>query len=74
MRSIEKIIIVLAVVVFITALGMGVLDVYVKGFEEGSDIFMELIKRSTNAIIALVALVAAVMTLGSSKRGRRKRK
>ena len=74
MRSRDKLFIVLAGVVFITALGMGVLDVYVTGFEEGSDIFVELIKRSTNTIIAVVALLAAAMTLGSSRRGPGKRK
>ena len=74
MRAVEKGIVVIAIVVFITALGSGVFNVYVTGFEEGLDILLEIGEHSTNAIIALAALLAAVMALGNSKRGRKKRK
>ncbi len=74
MRLIEKVILVVAVVVFITATGLGVFDVYIKGFEDGIDVLLELGEHSTEAIIALSALVVSVMALGSSKRGRKKRK
>ena len=73
MRAVEKGIIIISVVVFITVLGMGMFDVYVEGFEEGLDILLEIGEHSTNAIIDLGALLAAVMTFSGSKRGRNKR-
>ena len=74
MRAVEKGIIIIALVVFITALGMGAFDIYVEGFEEGLDVLLEIGEHSKNAIIALAALITAVMTLSGSKRGRKKRK
>lgn len=73
MRSIEKFIMVVAVVVFITAMGMGVFSIYVQGFKEGLTMLEELFEHSTNLIIAGAALITAALTLNSSKRGRKKR-
>ena len=73
MRTIEKTIIILAAIVFIIAIGSGVLDVYIQDFEEGVDVLLELGEYSTRALVALTALVAAVITLTNSARGRKKR-
>ena len=74
MRSAEKVTIILAAVVFVTAIGSGVLDVYIQDFEEGVDVLLELGEHSTQALIALTALVAVAVTLGNSARGRKKRR
>ena len=74
MRSFEKLVVIVMVIVFVTALGLGVFDVYVQGFVAGSNIILEITKHSTEALIAIAALVAAVLTMGNSKRGRKKRR
>ncbi|KKM71540.1 hypothetical protein LCGC14_1429620 [marine sediment metagenome] len=73
MRSIEKTIIILAVIAFVIAVGSGILDVFIQDFEEGVDVLLELGEHSTQALVALTALVAAVLTLTNSARGRKKR-
>ena len=74
MRSIEKGIIILAVIVFITAVGAGIFDVFIQNLGRGIDVFIELGRHSTEAIAALVALVTVVVTLTNATRGRKKRK
>ena len=74
MRVSEKFIMLVAVVVFITALGHGVFDVYVTDFEEGIDVLLEVGEHSTQAIIAAGALIAAAVTVLNSTRGKKKRK
>ena len=73
MRSIEKTIIILAVIAFVIAVGSGILDVFIQDFEEGVDVLLGLGVHSTQALVALTALVAAVLTLTNSARGRKKR-
>ena len=74
MRSIEKGIIILAVVVFITAVGAGIFDIYFNYFGRGIDVFIALGRQSTELIAAAVALVTVVVTLRNATRGRKKRK
>ena len=74
MRFAEKVIIVIAVIIFVTAIGSGILDVYIQDFEEGIDVLLELSEHGTQALIALGALVALVVTFNSSSKGRKKRK
>ncbi len=74
MRTIEKIIITAATVIFITLLGKGVFTVYVRDFQTGLSIIEELGKNSLETSGALVALVIGVTTLISSMRGKKKRK
>ena len=74
MRAFEKVIIFVATIVFVTAIGSGVFDVFIQDFEDGVDILLQLGEHSTQALIALGALVAALITFGSSVRGKKKRK
>ena len=74
MRKRDKMIIVLSIFAFIIALGHGTFDVIIKDYEQGVDKLMILSEHSTNAIIAVAALIAAVVTFGGSIRGPRKRK
>ncbi|KKN47807.1 hypothetical protein LCGC14_0659280 [marine sediment metagenome] len=62
MRTIEKVIIIPAVIVFITAVGAGIFDAYIQNFGKGIDVFLELGKHSTNALIAVIALMTTVAT------------
>ena len=74
MRKRDKVIMVLSVLVFIVALGHGTFDIIIKDYKQGVDKLLILSEHSTNAIIAIAALLAAVMTFGSSWQGPKKRR
>ena len=74
MRTIEKVIIVIAGLAFVTAVGSGFFDVWIQDFEEGVDVLLELGKHSTQAFVALAALGAAAFTAYNSTRGKKRRK
>lgn len=74
MRSAEKLIMILAAVAFVIAVGSGFFDVYIRHFEEGVITLKNLGELSTEALTALAAIVAAAVTLIGSSRGRKKRK
>ena len=74
MRLIEKLLIFVFVIAFITALGMGFFDIYVEGYAEGVDLLTKLGTQSTEGVIAITALVGVIWTLVNSSRGKKKRK
>lgn len=74
MRTSEKFLIVAAVIVCIPAIGSGIFDVYLMWFRKGVGEIMDLGEISTEALIALGALVTGIVTLLNSSRGRKKRK
>ncbi len=74
MRKRDKMIMVISIFAFIVALGHGTFDVIIKNYEQGVDKLLVLSEHSTNAVIAIAALLAAIMTFGSSRRGPGKRK
>ena len=74
MRSAERVIIIVAVVAFITILGSGAIDQYIADFQNGLSVLGTLAKNSTQTAGLVGALVVAIVTLTNSKRGRKKRK
>lgn len=74
MRKLERVIIIIAVIVFITAVGSGIFDIYIQYFKNGVTTFVDLGRHSTEGIIALIALAVAGITAYNSIGGKNKRK
>ncbi len=73
MRSSEKWIIALCVVVFIIMIGKGLLDGLITDFMNGLDVLAALAKHGAETSGAMVALVIGVGTFISSLMGKKKR-